>query len=463
MEFRNEFAVELSFSINDVRQHLADTRAVIDQVHQKVLELTSAVALVEEVGLGTEESRRRLQELVDILAVVSVPLGRIENRLGLLETLETRLEYNQSQLVKETRSARERLDRLENAQLEATNVIVGLNNRVTHLDTSFGSRLNSLENAQLEAKNLIIGVNNLVSHLDTSLTFRLNRVDTIEFESKNLISHLNTSLHTRLDKIENETMEYFYDQMHEIAAAQFDMRARIESNRHRTPHPQELHKPAKSEAFTSYLRRAERDFPTVYELWKERLDATLEALQKTKVGNVAHAGDPRSRLFRSFVDLYAGGRVLDVGCGIFGRPYYLDFYPAEFIAGLDPLTPTEAPDFEFVRGISEYLPWPDASFSTVISATSLDHSLSLKRSLAELERVLRPGGRFLLWIASVPGSPKYEPEDPAFVPADQFHLFHFDVVWFEPLINALFETIDRVELRRAKFSEIMYCLRKRES
>ncbi len=121
-----------------------------------------------------------------------------------------------------------------------------------------------------------------------------------------------------------------------------------------------------------------------------------------------------------------------------------------------------APEFEFVRGISEYLPWPDGSFSTVISATSLDHCLSLNRSLAELERVLRPGGRFLLWIASVPGSPPYEPEDPAFVPADQFHLFHFDVSWFEPAINQVFETVDRVELRKPQFSEIMYCLRKRE-
>jgi SAM-dependent methyltransferase len=448
-EFRNEFAAELSFSINDVRQHLADTRAIVDETHQKILELTNTVAIVEEVGLGTQESRRRLEELVDSLAVVTLPLGRIEARLGLLESLETRLDYNQNQLVKENRSVRERLDRLDNL--------------ATHLDTSLGSRLNRLENTQLEAKNVIAGMSNLVTHLNTSLASRLNRVDNIEFESKNLISHLHTSVHTRLDKIQNETMEYFYDQMHEIAAAQFGMRARMESNRAWASHLEELYKPAKPEAFSNYLRRAERDFSIVYEPWKERLDATLKALRQTKVGNAAHAGDPRSRLFRSFVELYAGGRVLDVGCGIFGRPYYLDFYPTELIAGLDPLTPTEAPDFEFVRGISEYLPWPDASFSTVISATSLDHSLSLKRSLAELGRVLRPGGHFLLWIASVPGSPKYEPEDPAFVPADEFHLFHFDVVWFEPLINASFETIDRVELRKPKFSEIMYCLRKSES
>ena len=288
-------------------------------------------------------------------------------------------------------------------------------------------------------------------------------MDTVEFETKNLITHVNTSVHTRLDKIENETMQFFYEQLHEIAAAQFNMRARMEPARRWAAQTEELYKPAKPKPFNSYLGRAERDFPVVYTPWRERLDATLQAFQLTKVGNAAHAGDPRSRLFRSFVELYAEGRVLDVGCGIFGRPYYLDFYPAQLISGLDPLAPTEAPDFEFVRGISEYLPWSDGSFSTVISATSLDHCLSLERSLAEVGRVLRAGGRFLLWIASVPGSPKYEPKNPAFVPSDQFHLFHFDTAWFEPAIEPLFETVDRVELRKQHFSEIMYCLRKRDS
>jgi ubiquinone/menaquinone biosynthesis C-methylase UbiE len=163
-------------------------------------------------------------------------------------------------------------------------------------------------------------------------------------------------------------------------------------------------------------------------------------------------------VFRGFVERYAHGRVLDVGCGIFGRPYYLSSYPAELISGIDPLKPEQSPDFEFVRGISEYLPWPDASFSTVISATSLDHCLSLDRSMAEIRRVLRPKGCFLLWIGSNPGAPKYEPNQPNFAPADQYHLFHFDVRWFEPMLSEAFTMVDRVEFHKVGYRHVMYCL-----
>jgi ubiquinone/menaquinone biosynthesis C-methylase UbiE len=128
------------------------------------------------------------------------------------------------------------------------------------------------------------------------------------------------------------------------------------------------------------------------------------------------------------------------------------------VSGLDPLEPETKPDFEFVRGISEYLPWPDSSFSTIISATSLDHCISLDRSLAEIRRVLRPQGILLLWIGSIPGSPQYEPNNPEFTPADQFRVFHFDAAWFEPMLEAGFTIVDRVELQRIGYSHVMYCL-----
>jgi SAM-dependent methyltransferase len=185
------------------------------------------------------------------------------------------------------------------------------------------------------------------------------------------------------------------------------------------------------------------------------------AFKETKVGNAAHVGDPASRIFRSFVELNAHGRLLDVGCGIFGLPYYLASYPENLISGIDPLQPTAAAGFELVRGISEYLPWPDNSFSTVLSATSLDHCLSLERSLAEIRRVLRPGGRFLLWIDSVPGAPQYRPDSEGFVPADRFHLFHFDAAWFEPTLSGAFDLADRAELRRKEYSRVIYSLVKK--
>jgi SAM-dependent methyltransferase len=327
------------------------------------------------------------------------------------------------------------------------------------LSTSLNSRLNSLETFQSESRNLL-------GHLDTSLNSRMNSVETFQsetrnqqFETKNLVQHVNTSVESRLNLFEGEMLPAISYQIHELIAAQFDLFNEIDKNRtERAVHPAERYKPAKSDQWNASLNRAKREFRAVYPLWEERLDAMLQAFRQSKVGNAAWSGDVYSRVFRGFVDRYASGRVLDVGCGIFGRPYYLASYPSELVSGLDPLKPEREPDFELVRGISEYLPWPDASFSTAISATSLDHCLSLSRSLAELRRVLRPGGCFLLWIGSVPGAPKYEPDSLTYEPSDQFHLFHFDVSWLDPMLSNTFKIIDRIELHKVGYSHVMYCL-----
>ncbi len=271
------------------------------------------------------------------------------------------------------------------------------------------------------------------------------------------ITHLTTSLHTRFDTFENSLIPGVRDQMHELVALELQLRPRTEANW--IPHPDERYAPAKTEPFDRYLARAEQDFPRPYSHWRDRLGTMMQAFLETKVGNAAHAGDVYSRIFRGLVESYAEGRILDVGCGIFGRPYYLESYPVSLISGLDPLSPVEPPDFEFVQGISEYLPWPDSSFSTVVSATSLDHCLSLDRSLQEMTRVLRPGGKCVLWIGFNPGAPKYQ-ETGDFAAADKFHLFHFDVSWFEPMLEKTFEMVDRIQLQKTGYSHVMYCFLK---
>jgi SAM-dependent methyltransferase len=276
-------------------------------------------------------------------------------------------------------------------------------------------------------------------------------------ETTNWLSSLHGSMQSRFNTIEVQLLDRVFLQMHELAAAQFEARAKTSVDAARwVPQPKENYAPAKVSAFDRYLTDAQRDYPSVFSAWKERLDATEQAFAVTKVGNAAHVADPRSRLFRSLVEMHACGRVLDIGCGVFGRPYYLVGYPGELVSGLDPLLPPEKPDFEQVRGISEYLPWPDAAFSTVISATALDHCMSLDRSLDEMRRVLRPGGKGLLWIDSIAGSPKYEPDDPNYEPADRFHLFHFDAAWFEPMLARWFDIVDRTELQGREFSRVMY-------
>jgi SAM-dependent methyltransferase len=103
------------------------------------------------------------------------------------------------------------------------------------------------------------------------------------------------------------------------------------------------------------------------------------------------------------VDL-SGKRVLEVGCGHGGGASYLmrTLHPASY-TGLD-LNPAgiefcrkrhNLPGLEFVQGDAENLPLPDESFDAVINIESSHCYPRFPRFLAEVARVLRPGGHFL--------------------------------------------------------------------
>ncbi|MGH3439002.1 MAG: phthiotriol/phenolphthiotriol dimycocerosates methyltransferase [Sciscionella sp.] len=103
------------------------------------------------------------------------------------------------------------------------------------------------------------------------------------------------------------------------------------------------------------------------------------------------------------VDL-SGKRVLEVGCGHGGGASYLmrTLHPASY-TGLD-LNPAgiafcrkrhNLAGLEFVQGDAQNLPFPDQSFDAVINIESAVHYPRFPRFLAEVARVLRPGGHFL--------------------------------------------------------------------
>jgi SAM-dependent methyltransferase len=106
-----------------------------------------------------------------------------------------------------------------------------------------------------------------------------------------------------------------------------------------------------------------------------------------------------------------GGRVLEVGCGPgrlsirLARRHRLD------VTGLD-LDPAmieraranadrpedgEGPRPSFLVGDVGSLAFPDGSFDLVVSTLSMHHWADPKAGLAEIGRVLRPGGRALVW------------------------------------------------------------------
>lgn len=93
------------------------------------------------------------------------------------------------------------------------------------------------------------------------------------------------------------------------------------------------------------------------------------------------------------------GRLLDVGCGT--KPYQ-GFFGVESYVGLDIESESSCR-----RGTADYLydgnnfPLSDASFDAVLCNQVLEHVFNPDVFLGEINRVLKPGGKFLLTVPFV--------------------------------------------------------------
>jgi SAM-dependent methyltransferase len=128
-----------------------------------------------------------------------------------------------------------------------------------------------------------------------------------------------------------------------------------------------------------------------------------------------------------------GGRLLDVGCGQ-GRHAFeavrrgarvvaVDREPADckdtagmlaaLATGGEPLPPTAAGWALTADGLA--LPFPDASFDRIVAAEVLEHVPDDEAAVAELVRVLRPGGRLAVTV------PRWFPERVCWALAEDYH------------------------------------------
>ncbi len=143
----------------------------------------------------------------------------------------------------------------------------------------------------------------------------------------------------------------------------------------------------------------------------------MSSLRERRGTDVNLRSGPQAREYAELADRLAAaapGRVLDWGCG-WGQVSALlvqrdvevepfDYRGEESGPGRTPLD--RFPDITCTYSPEPVtLPYPDASFNTVLSCGVLEHVQDPEASLDELHRVLRPGGR--LWVAKLPNRHSY--------------------------------------------------------
>ena len=135
---------------------------------------------------------------------------------------------------------------------------------------------------------------------------------------------------------------------------------------------------------------------------KEKYEMAYWAEQKAKQQTLAndHYEPYYTRLFGLDRGFYVGKKLLDIGCGPRGSLEWADM-TAERV-GLDPLVDRyrdlgiDQHAMTYVNAGAEAMPFDDAHFDVVASMNSIDHVEDLDRTIAEIKRVLQPGGTFLL-------------------------------------------------------------------
>lgn len=121
-----------------------------------------------------------------------------------------------------------------------------------------------------------------------------------------------------------------------------------------------------------------------------------------------------------------GDRVLDVGCGtgVVARRAALRVQPRGSVSGID-ISPDmlavaraaahrDGVSIDWYEGRAEALPFPDASFDLVLSQFALMFFADRAKAMAEMRRVLRPGGRIgVVVMQEIERHPFYQSLDEA--------------------------------------------------
>ncbi len=137
----------------------------------------------------------------------------------------------------------------------------------------------------------------------------------------------------------------------------------------------------------------------------DRLASRYDAWYTTPLGAFVNIRE-KEVLFR-LADVQPGERALDVGCGTGDYTLALarqgvqaigiDLAPAMLAVATRKAKAIGLP-VEYLWGTAETLPFPAESFNLVVSVTTLEFVNSPPAVVAEMMRVLRPGGRLVVGV-----------------------------------------------------------------
>lgn len=175
--------------------------------------------------------------------------------------------------------------------------------------------------------------------------------------------------------------------------------------------------------------------------------------QRYEVEGHTLANDHYEKYYTSFFGIdrsfYRGRRLIDIGCGPRGSLEWADM-AAECI-GLDTLANeylklgADRHRMRYVNAPCESIPFPAGYFDAAFAFNSLDHVRDTAGSVAEIKRIVRPGGLCLL-ITEINHEPT--PTEPQSLSWDVLDLFapEFQLVWwkaFEIDDARVYEAIDQ--------------------
>jgi 2-polyprenyl-6-hydroxyphenyl methylase/3-demethylubiquinone-9 3-methyltransferase len=123
----------------------------------------------------------------------------------------------------------------------------------------------------------------------------------------------------------------------------------------------------------------------------------------SKIYALHHLNAPRFAYFDRHIASWDGLRVLDVGCG---GGFSCEFlaHRGAIVSGVDQSAPCiriarehaqqNQLAIDYQHGVAEHLPYSEDSFDVVVCVDVLEHVANVQETLAEVSRVLKPGGFF---------------------------------------------------------------------